>query len=267
MSNKNNEHVDIHDTQNIDLGSLVSKLLPVTTFGENIVGNERTAAIRALSTSICIKIDLSCFHNLRKKYSDTIICNGYLNKILQQEPSERKESDVHYLSDFLLQIRFFRSLPNNVRYDIGRVIKFQNLKAGEVASTEGLEHNNILVVVKGALDIYTKNKLDSSVDYYRATHVNKHKTLSEDSYSTSSGGSEYADVQSNVSDDSEDVDVLSNVSDDSIDAVEMEEGNTKNKKRDNKNFSKMTQDNLQRHDNNSPITRITTGLFMKNAMM
>lgn len=172
------------------LGVMISSLIELSTFGENLVGHRRTASIKAVQSSTCIKIPLCVFNAMRTRYSDTIIINDYLSKILDAKPKDRKFSDVSYLADFLLQFRFFRSLPSNVRCDIAAVLSKHTYEPEDVLSTEGLEHDSIFIVMGGEIVVYSKEQQDS-INFHRITQVNNHRELSENSYSTSSGSRDF----------------------------------------------------------------------------
>ena len=162
--NQSQSRIDSNDNhtgsrKGVDLGVMISSLTELSTFGENLVGQSRTASIKAIQTSTCIRIPLRVFTSMRKKYSDTIIINAYLSKILDTKPKDRKLSDVRYLADFLLQFRFFRSLPSNVRCDIAAVLSKQTFKPEDVLSAEGLEHDHIFIVMAGEIMVYSKRHM------------------------------------------------------------------------------------------------------------
>ena len=231
---------DPEGREEVYLGVMISSLIELSTFGENLVGHRRTASIKAVQSSTCIKIPLRVFNAMRTKYSDTIIINDYLSKILDAKAKDRKLSDVSYLADFLLQFRFFRSLPSNVRCDIAAVLSKQTCEPGDVLSTEGLEHDSIFIVMGGEIAVYSKEQQDS-INFHRITQVNNHRELSENSYSTSSGSRD-----TSLSSASSDNDI-----NDHVEMNSVEDATTATYE----DSSKITEENLKLHDKTQNLRR------------
>ena len=176
---------------NQHLGAKVATLPELSTFGENLVGNERSATIKACKPSYCVTVLLSMFRKHTKKYSDTIIRNNYIQSVLTKPPVGRTDAECLYCSDFLLQIRFFKKLPSSVRKDIAKSLQYSKVRAHALVETEGLESDCIRIILSGRFALYSSSGATCPSTFQRLTACVTHRSMSESSHSTSSGEEEH----------------------------------------------------------------------------